>query len=84
MAGIACFLLALWQRKFERGPKVEDLYRNFSGTMMEVKGAILQELVVALDHNEAQLGPEARWYTAGCWCLALAGASAAVLLVRGV
>ncbi len=84
MFGIACFLMSLWQRKFERGPNVEDLYRHFNGTMMEAKGAILQELVVALGHNEAQLAPKARWYAAGCWGLAFAGWLTAVFLVLHV
>src|ERR1700682_2279326 len=84
LAVIACFLKSLDQRRFERGPSVPDLYRNFSGTLLEVKGLILQELVRALEHNKALLPPKTRWYARGCWALVLAGWSTVLVLLFGL
>ena len=84
VAGVACFLKSLWQRPFERGPRVPDLYRSYTGTLVEAKSAILQELVRALEHNDAQLPSKARWYAAGCWCLVPTGWSAAIVIFVSV
>lgn len=80
-AGIYCLLKSLVHRAFERGPQVPDLYQTFSGTLIEAKQAILQELVRSLEHNLPLLHLKARWYRRGLLCLALATYTTALVLI---
>jgi hypothetical protein len=82
IGAIACFVKSLWQRDFERGPRLPAFYRTFRGTMLAAKGDILSELIRALEHNEAQLTPKAWWYAVGCWGLALSGWATAIVMIR--
>lgn len=78
------FVMSIWQEAFQRGPDVPDLYRTFSGTMIEMKARILRELVEAIEHNRALLPPKQRWYAAGMWSLFLSVITAALALLAGV
>jgi len=80
-AGTYCFLKSLLHRDFERGPQVPDLYRNFSGTLIQAKETILQELVQAIEHNQPLLHHKTRWFGRGLLCLAFAIDATAVVLV---
>ena len=77
-ASIIAFLMSLWQQRFQRGPNVPRMYRTFGGTMIEMKGQLLRELVEAIEHNRALLPPKSRWYAGGCWGLLLSAASAVI------
>jgi hypothetical protein len=79
-ASTYCLVRSLLHRDFERGPQVPDLYRTYSGTVIEAKQAILQELVRSIDHNTPLLHYKARWFMRGLVCLALAIISTAAVL----
>ena len=80
-AATYCLVRSLLHRDFERGPQVPDLYRTYSGTVIEAKQAILQELVRSIDHNTPLLHYKARWFMRGLVCLALAIISTAAVLI---
>jgi hypothetical protein len=80
-AGTYCLLKSLVHRDFERGPQVPDLYRTYSGTLMEAKQAILQELVHSIEHNQPLLHHKSRWFMRGLLCLAVATITSAVVLI---
>ena len=80
-AGIYCLLKSLIHRDFERGPQVPDLYQTFSGTLIEAKETILQELVHAIEHNQPLLHHKTRWFMRGLLFLALAIIATAIVLV---
>ena len=80
-AATYCLVRSLLHRDFERGPQVPDLYRTFSGTVVEAKQAILQELVRSIDHNTPLLHYKARWFVRGLVFLALAIISTAGVLI---
>lgn len=80
-AGIYCLVKSLLHQAFERGPQVPDLYRTFSGNLIEAKQSILQELVRSVEHNSPLLVYKVRWYKRGLLCLALAIYAAALVLI---
>jgi hypothetical protein len=80
-AGIYCLLKSVVHRDFERGPQVPDLYETYSGTLIEAKQAILQELVRSIEHNQPLLQHKTRWFTRGLLCLAFAIYATAVILI---
>jgi hypothetical protein len=69
-AAIYCLLKSLLHREFERGPQVPDLYRTFSGSVVEAKESILQELVRAIEHNQPLLRYKSGWFNRGLLFLA--------------